>query len=158
MFRSRACAQTLSNVIGREVQKEVVTVHANTQHNRLRQKIVTKKSDCHKDCHKDQNADNQFPQPALPCKTYRGIEHKTHTLVSSLVIECPIIGQCYALYMYLPGGFCESEVVSMDVSSSEGKSFITQYRYCSYTLYHFGLHVISALFHLFSFSLHLFLL
>ena len=33
--------------IVREVQKEVVTVHANAQHNRLRQKVV-KKSDCHK--------------------------------------------------------------------------------------------------------------
>ena len=30
------------NVIGKEVQKDVVTVHTNTQHNRLRKKIVTK--------------------------------------------------------------------------------------------------------------------
>ena len=63
--------------IGREVQKEVVTIHANAQPNRLRQKEVKKS-----DCHKDQNAENyhQFPQTALPCKTYRGAR-------SPLVVE-----------------------------------------------------------------------
>ena len=39
--------------IGREIQKEVVTIHANVGHNTLRQKEVMKS-----DCHKDQNAEN----------------------------------------------------------------------------------------------------
>ena len=41
---------------GREVQKEVVTIHANVQHNRLRQKVVKKSN-----CHKDQNAEKLSP-------------------------------------------------------------------------------------------------
>ncbi|CAI8014854.1 hypothetical protein GBAR_LOCUS9261, partial [Geodia barretti] len=76
---------------GREVQKEVVTIHANALHNRLRQKEVKKS-----DCHRDQNGYHQFPQTALPCKTYRGARQRTYTLsclqipFSGSIHECPI--------------------------------------------------------------------
>ena len=65
--------------IVREVQKEVVTIHANALHNRLRQREVKKS-----DCHRDQNGYHQFPQTALPCKTYRGARHRTYTLTDPL--------------------------------------------------------------------------